>query len=50
MQSQIGLLEKMEQDFKVTRKIFLNLKTGWYDYSKGKSNIVGANDITIQPI
>src|SRR3989344_5154183 len=50
MQSQLELLKEMEQDFKITRKIFLNLKTGWFDNSKGKSNMVFAKDITIDPI
>src|SRR3989344_3875808 len=50
MQSQLELLKEMEQDFKITRKIFLNLKTGWFDNSKGKSNMVFAKDITLEPI
>ena len=50
MQSQLELLKEMEQDFKITRKIFLNLKTGWFDNSKGKSNMVSAKDITLEPV
>lgn len=50
MQNQKELLIAMQKDFGITRKIFLNLKTGWYDRSKGKSNLVNAEDITIEPI
>ncbi len=50
MQSQLELLKAMEQDFGITRPIFLNLKTGWFDNSKGKSNMVSAKDITLEPI
>src|SRR3989338_6188087 len=50
MQTQINLLKAMEQDFKITRKIFLNLKTGWFDNSKGKSNLVFAKELTLEQI
>ena len=40
----------MESDFQITRKIFLSLKTGWFDNSKGKSNLVNAYEITIPQI
>ena len=50
MQSQLELLKEMEQDFGITRPIFLNLKTGWFDNSKGKSNMVSAKDITLEPV
>jgi len=50
MQTQIELLQAMEQDFKISRKIFLNIKTGWYDRNKFNSNLVFAKDITIDQI
>jgi len=50
MQSQLELLKEMEQDFGITRPIFLNLKTGWFDNSKGKSNLVSAKDISLEHI
>jgi len=40
----------MEKDFKITRKIFLNIKTGWFDNSKNKSNLVSAKYITVDQI
>ena len=48
--SQTELLRNMEKDFKITRKIFLNLKTGWFDNSKKRSNLVFAKDITVDHI
>src|SRR3989338_5661535 len=50
MQTQTNLLKQMESDFQITRKIFLSLKTGWFDNSKGKSNLVNAYEITIPQI
>src|SRR3989338_10230341 len=50
MQTQINLLRQMEQDFKITRKIFLNLKTGWFDNCKGKSNLASAKELTLEQI
>ncbi len=40
----------MERDFAINRKIFLDLKTGWFDNSKDKSNLVSAKDISIPQI
>jgi hypothetical protein len=48
--TQKDMLTAMEQDFKITRKIFLNIKTGWFDRSKNKDNLVSAKDITIPQI
>ena len=50
MVNQVELLKAMEKDFGITRQIFLNLKTGWYDNSKGKSNLVFAKHITLGQI
>ncbi|MBI2657755.1 hypothetical protein HYX08_03620 [Candidatus Woesearchaeota archaeon] len=50
MQTQANLLKAMEQDFKVERKIFLNIRTGWYDRSKDGDNLVSAKDISVEPI
>ena len=50
MITQTELLRDMERDFKITRKIFLNIKTGWFDNSKNKSNLVSAKEITIDQI
>src|SRR3989338_845367 len=50
MSKQTELLKAMEKDFGITRQIFLNLKTGWYDNSKGKSNLVFAKHIDKEQI
>ena len=50
MPTQSILLRNMERDFKITRKIFLNIKTGWFDNSKNKSNLVSAKDIAVDQI
>ena len=50
MSKQTELLKSMERDFGITRQIFLNLRTGWYDNSKGKSNLVFAKHITQEQI
>ena len=50
MSKQTELLKSMEKDFGITRQIFLNLRTGWYDNSKGKSNLVFAKHITQEQI
>ena len=43
---QKSLLIRMENDFQIGRKIFLNLATGWYDRSRHGSNLVHAGEIT----
>ena len=48
--NQNELLRNMEADFGISRKIFLNVATGWYDFSKHGSNLVSANDITLPHI
>src|SRR3989344_2114525 len=50
MSKQTELLKAMEKDFGITRQILLNLRTGWYDNSKGKSNLVFAKHITQEQI
>ena len=50
MSKQAELLKSMEKDFGITRQIFLNIKTGWYDNSKGKSNLVFAKHLTQEQI
>ena len=50
MSKQAELLKAMEKDFGITRQIFLNLRTGWYDNSKGKSNLVFAKHLTQEQI
>ena len=50
MTTQTELLRNMERDFKITRKLFLNIKTGWFDNSRKKSNLVYAKDIAINQI
>jgi len=50
MAAQTELLRNMEREFKITRKLFLNIKTGWFDNSKNKSNLVSARDIPIDQI
>ena len=40
----------MELDFGISRKIFLDVATGWYDFSKRGSNLVSAKDISIPHI
>lgn len=40
----------MEENFQITRPIFLNISTGWFDRSKNGSNLVLAKDITVEPI
>ena len=50
MENQTELLRQMEKEFKITRKIFLNIKTGWFDNSKNRSNLVSAKDIAIEQI
>lgn len=50
MQTQIELLTNMEKDFKIAGKIFLNIKTGWFDNCKNSSNLVSAKDISIEQI
>ncbi len=50
MKTQKELLKAMEEDFKITRKVFLNLRTGWYDRSKNQDNLVSASEITTEPI
>ncbi len=50
MTTQTQLLQNMEKDFQITRKIFLNIKTGWFDKSKNRSNLVCAKDISIDQI
>jgi hypothetical protein len=40
----------MEEDFQLSKPVFVDLKTGWYDRSLGKNNIVFAKDITVCPV
>jgi len=47
---QTKLLRNVEKDFQIVRKIFLNIKTGWFDKSKNRSNLVSAKDISIGQI